>query len=198
MQRLTRVSGKPRLALLSGYDKVTQVNSGVTHIRRARENGEALPLHVVLVYEDFQMGVQGKACADMFARELEAAEDVRLTVWKYEFFQSPELANAATQHAEQADIVIVAARNWERMPGTVQAWLEDWPPRRKIGPGALVATFPPGVGPKPRTTNVGLLLLRAAGRGNMDFFCFNPTPPAATPNIPASAESLSPQGGSPA
>lgn len=142
------------------------------------------------------MGVQGKACVDIFARELGAGEDVRLTVWKYEFFESPELANAATQHAEQADVVIVAARNWDRMPTVVQAWMEDWPPRRKIGPGALVATFPPGVGPKPRTTNVGLLLLRAAGRGNMDFFCFAPTPGMPTPGLSPSPEPVSPHDGS--
>jgi hypothetical protein len=56
------------------------------------------------------------------------------------------------------------------LPPQVKAWLEQWPPRRKPGTGALIALFDPAATNHARSSDIALLLWRAAGRAEMDFF----------------------------
>jgi hypothetical protein len=135
----------------------------------------------VLVYQDFEMALRGRAVCDLFARETGFCGDTELTVWNYSLLESPDLAWAAGVCLQEADLVVFAARDCNRLPAAVQAWLEDWAPRRKIGRGAWVAVFPPQLKLNPKASNVGLLLLRAAGRAGMDFFCRSPELPAGEP-----------------
>lgn len=128
----------------------------------------------VLVYEDFEMALRGKAICDLFVRESGFCGETELTVWNYNLLQSPQLARAAGIQLQEADLVVFAARQSHGLPLAVEAWLEDWAPRRKIGHGAWVAVFPPHLKLDPRASNVGLMLLRAAGRAGMDFFCRSP------------------------
>lgn len=147
-----------------------------THCAQAPE-----PLSIALVYDDLEMGVRAKEFADSFAREVGAGEDVRLSVWKYAFFESPELADAASAAAEKADVVVLASREGDQLPRAVVAWLGDWPERRQLKPGALVAAFAPEAGPKPKSSWAGLLLMKVAGRARMDYFCVTLPPTARTP-----------------
>jgi hypothetical protein len=144
-------------------------------LRRGRE------LNVVLVYEDFQMGLQGKEIFDLLARETGAAA-ARLTVWRFDFIRSSVLTNAATRQAEAADVIIVAPRNPDTLPPRVRAWLDQWSVNRRPGHGALVALFDAQTAVTGRRSSVAMLLWRAAQRAEMNyFFCKVPVPgrPAA-------------------
>lgn len=132
-------------------------------------------LKVVLVYEDFEMGVQGKQVFDLLAKEAGEESAARLTVWRFDFFHSAELTQAVARQAEEADVIIVAPRDPDHLPPQVKAWLEQWPQLRKAETGALVAVFHPDVtDATARTSNAALLLWRAACRAQMDFICRKP------------------------
>jgi len=126
---------------------------------------------VVLVYEDFEMATQGKAVYDLIAREAGGENAACLTVWRFDFFHSTELTRAVSRQAEEADVIIVAPRDPNALPPQVKTWLELWPQRRKQGLGALIAVFHPDAKTHARSSNVALLLWRAASRAGMDFFC---------------------------
>lgn len=126
-------------------------------------------LHVVLVYEDFEMGVEGKEIFDLIAREAGGEGEAHLTVWRFDFFHSPELTLALSRQAEEADVIIVALRNSSYLPPHVRRWLERWPQRRRNTGGAIVAVFHPDDATA-RSSDAALQLWRAAERASMDFF----------------------------
>jgi hypothetical protein len=132
-------------------------------------------LNVVLVYEDLEMGVQGKGVFDLMAREAGGEGAARLTLWRFDFFTSAELTLAVSRQAEEADVIIIAPRNPHSLPPNVKSWLERWPQNRRREMGALVAVFHPAVSAIAESSNTALLLWRAASRAEMDFICRTPT-----------------------
>lgn len=136
-------------------------------------------LHVVLVYENFEMGVEGKRIFDLIAKEAGGPDNAQLTVWRFDFFHSAELVHALSRQAEEADVIIVAPRDANQLPPQVKHWLESWPTHRRIEGGAVVAIFKPDEGIDARTSDAALLLWRAAERAGMNFFCRAADPKAS-------------------
>jgi len=127
-------------------------------------------LNVVLVYEDYEMGAEGKKIFDLIAKEAGGENAARLTIWRFDFFHSSELMLAVSRQAEEADVIIVAPRDPNHLPPQVKKWLERWPQRRQRATGALVAVFDPNNTEASRHSNAALLLWLAAERAGMDFF----------------------------
>lgn len=117
------------------------------------------------------MATRGKAVYDLIAEQAGGEAAARLTVWRFDFFHSAELTRAVSRQAEEADVIIVAPRDPNCLPPQVKTWLELWPQRRKQGPGALIAVFHPDAKAQARSSDVALLLWRAASRAGIDFFC---------------------------
>jgi len=134
-------------------------------------SGQRPDLHVVLVYEDFEMGVEGKKVFDLIAKEAGGEDAARLTVWRFDFFHSSALTLAVSRQAEEADVIIVAPRDHNHLPPQVKKWLERWPSRRRLSSGALVAVFHPESSVSAGSSEAALLLWRAAERSGMDYFC---------------------------
>ena len=128
----------------------------------------------MMVYEDFDMAVQAKKVCDLLAQEAGVGDEVQLSVWRFDVIASDDPSNAAGPQAEQADVIVVAARDLDRLPAQVDDWLERWPAHRHAGPGALVAVFHPDAAQDGTTSGVALLLWRAAARAGMDFFSGTP------------------------
>jgi hypothetical protein len=147
-----------------------------------------MQLEVLLVYEDFQMGLRGRKIFDFFAKEVAAGDAARLAVWRFDCFRSVELASEAGHRAESADVIIVAARCSHSLPGPVRDWLECWPPRR-TRPGVMVASFSPTASVASQLPDASLLLWRAASRAQMDFICHADCVPAGVPSGPVTASS---------
>lgn len=135
----------------------------------------AVPLKVVLVYEDFEMGARGKNVFDLIAKEAGGEGAAQLTVWRFDFFQSADLTQAVTCQTEVADVIIIAPRDPNQLPSQVQSWIEQWPLRRKIKTGALITVFHPEAGDLTKTSDAALLLWRAASRAGMEFFSHRST-----------------------
>jgi hypothetical protein len=138
-------------------------------------------LKVVVVYEEFQMGLQGKKISDHIAREAGRSAP-GLTAWRFDRIRSAALTADATRQAEEADVIIVASRHPDTLPQQVCVWLEAWSANRKPGHGALIALFDARTAVTDRRSSVATLLRRAAQRAEMNyFFCKVPVPgkPAA-------------------
>jgi hypothetical protein len=137
-------------------------------------------LKVVLVYEDFQMGIHGKELLELIARQT-GGQAVRLTVRHFDFFHSAELTRTVTRRAEEADVIIVAPRDPNRLRPEVRGWLDRWPRQRKPGVGALVALFAPCVALTAQSSNVAFQLWHAAEQAQMDFVYCNGGAETAAP-----------------
>jgi hypothetical protein len=136
--------------------------------------GHPCPLRLMMVYEDFDMAVQAKKVCDLLAREAWVGDEVQLSVWRFDAIASGDPSNAAGPQAEQADVIVVAARDRDRLPAQVEDWLERWPAHRHAGQGALVEVFHPDAAKDGAASGVALLLWRAAARAGMDFFSGTP------------------------
>jgi hypothetical protein len=138
-------------------------------------------IKVVVVYEEFHMGLQGKKISDRICREAGRAAP-ELTAWRFDRIRSATLTAAAVRQAEEADLIIVAPRHPDNLPPQVCVWLEEWSANRKPGHGALIALFDARTAVTSRRSNVARLLVSAAQRAGMNyFFCKEPIPekPAA-------------------
>jgi hypothetical protein len=129
---------------------------------------------MMMVYENFDMAVQAKQVCDLLAQEAGVGDEVQLSVWRFDVIASGDPSNAAGPQAEQADVIVLAARDLDRLPAQVEDWLERWPAHWHAGPGALVAVFHPDAAQDGATSSVALLLRRAASRAGMDFFSGTP------------------------
>jgi len=145
----------------------------------------------VLVYEDFEMGTEGKRVFDLLAKESGGEDAARLTVWRFDFFHTPQLTLALSRQAEEADVIIVAPRDPNCLPPQVKRWLEEWPPRRRRSTGALVSIFPLNTASS-RSSDAALLLWRAAERAGMEFFCRPGNTPEERHSATRSASSAPP------
>lgn len=163
----------------------------------------------MMVYEDFDMAVQAKKVCDLLAQEAGVGDEVQLSVWRFDAIASGDPSNAAGPQAELADVIVVAARDLDRLPAQVDDWLEHWPAHRHPGPGALVAVFHPDAAQDGTTSSVALQLWRAAARAGIDFFSGTPdwtvrglsSAPEARPTprldfVPPAGTTLSSQHGS--
>lgn len=102
---------------------------------------------VVLIYEDFEMGILGQNVFDQITKEVGGESAARLTVWGFDFFHTPELTHAVSRQAVAADVIIVAPRDPNQLPPQVRGWLEEWPPHRSLQSGVLIAIFDPNLPP---------------------------------------------------
>lgn len=124
----------------------------------------------MMVYEDFDMAVQAKKVCDLLAHEARVGEALQISIWRFDAIASGDPSIAAGPQAEQADVIVVAARALDRLPAPMEDWLERWPVHRHAGPGALIEVFHPDAAKGGGTSSVALLLRRAAARAGMDFF----------------------------
>jgi hypothetical protein len=122
---------------------------------------------VVIAYETAAAAVHAKEISERLAAELR----LECATWKMDLLAHPPLCERAATAAAQADMIIFATCAREGLPSHVKDWIENWLPRKKRGPAALVALFE---GDRETLREPGPLsayLSKIAQRGGMDFFC---------------------------
>src|SRR5262249_7656455 len=67
-----------------------------------------------------------------------SAFQFEVSIWKFALFKTHGLAQLASKEALQSNVIIIAARNEQDLPGEVKQWLRGWLDSRH-GAGALVA-----------------------------------------------------------
>ena len=130
-------------------------------------NMETTPaLKVVIAYETFAAAVRAKEMSGRLTAELNSSCEVG----SMESLIHLPLRQLAATGAAEADIVVIASQNPEALPIHVKDWIEDWLPRKKRGPTALVALFDEEREPPQEPSSLGIYLGLIAERGGMDFF----------------------------
>jgi hypothetical protein len=126
---------------------------------------------VLMAYEDLNMALRAMNVLALVAREAREILEVQFSMWRFDYFKSHAMQEAAVRQAQQADIIVVAPKNSSGgLSDPVTSWLGQWTGRRHVGPGALVAVFDPATGPHLATSVVVRQLHAAAGLIGMDFF----------------------------
>jgi hypothetical protein len=95
---------------------------------------------VLIAYEDFETGKNGKKTFDFLVNHL--GEDFVFSnqMWKFDILSVPKLREMAAKDVAEADIIIVSAHGQSDLPDDVKAWIELWI-KEKLQAVALVALF---------------------------------------------------------
>ena len=125
---------------------------------------------VLMAYEDSNMALRAMNVLVLIAREAGDNLDIQFSIWRLDFFNSPDMREAAARQAERADVIVVVPKNRSGLPSAFRSWLEQRTGRREGRPGALVAVFDPATGPHLAASVAVRQLHAAAGLTGMDFF----------------------------
>jgi hypothetical protein len=89
--------------------------------------------------------------------------------WRISQLGQPAVFCEAVRAAAKADVLLIAMRDTEEVPGILHLWAEAWLPRRARRPGALVALI--GVPPQPnaQTSYAHRFLELVARKGGLDY-----------------------------
>jgi hypothetical protein len=109
----------------------------------------------------------------LIAKEAGEVVELQFAMWRFSFFETPELREDAARQAVQADVIVVApgGNSGGGLSSSVTSWLDQWTSRRQLLPGALVAVLDPSA-EQHHGESVVVCQLRSAARvTGMDFFC---------------------------
>ena len=120
---------------------------------------------VVIAYETFAAAARARQVSDRLNAEL----NLECDVWNMDSLVHAPLRELAAAAAAQADVIIIATHSGEALPTSVKDWIEEWLPRKKSGPTALVALLVHNGETSREPTAVCVYLSRIAERGGMDF-----------------------------
>jgi hypothetical protein len=90
-------------------------------------DGEDVPIFsVVIAFEDFDTGRQGKRAYDFLVANLSHEWRVTSQMWKFEVLSIPELREMAASDAASAKLIIISSRGDRELPVDVKEWIELW------------------------------------------------------------------------
>lgn len=95
---------------------------------------------VLLAYEDYITGTYAVRILNHFALRHGLPSDFGThNAWKFEILSLPALRNISAMEAAAADLVVLSAHGFDRLPGFVLDWVELWLSWRAASPAAIVA-----------------------------------------------------------
>lgn len=125
--------------------------------------------NVVIAYDDLESGKRAKRTCDFLASQLGRDAQCSTQMWKFEILDLPHLGQIAAEDAQAADVIIVACRGTEALPGQVKEWIDSWAARQPQAL-ALIALFDPTVGEPEAMGRIRDYLASVARRRSMGFF----------------------------
>jgi hypothetical protein len=121
---------------------------------------------VVVAFDDTATGSSALKTCDYVIQQL--GEDVQVRRKVVDLNQTtPQRRAAAARDAANADMVIVATLEEERLPKSMQEWMDQWATNRLADEGALVAILNHGALSR---GGVRAHLASVAKQARMDFF----------------------------
>lgn len=123
-------------------------------------------IKIVIAYDSAATGKRAEAIYERLAKRLGDNFDFEQRLWRFDVLEEESVRAEAARDAANADIVIVATRQDEKLPAGVQTWLES-SLQQHSGASALVALLDH---PSADASGVQPYLEDVARRGGMDFF----------------------------
>lgn len=139
----------------------------------------------MVVYEDTKNREEAVRFCDRLIERFWSEHGFYLSWWSFASLQEGPLAEAPTEKALEADLIIFATEPEGDLPDHVQEWTEEWLRRRGDREGAVVALTGSGTaGP-----GKSVYLRNIAHRAGMDYL--TEVPQTILLSIPDSLESVS-------
>ena len=132
---------------------------------------ERLRLHVIIIYEDFRTGLQGRQVVEEVARRLHFEVDLVFTLWRLDTLLEPEMFQQASDEAETANIVLLSGHGKRELPVVVKQWFLNWLANRGGEPSALAVSLDSTVRNIPAEIEPLDALRAAAEEKGVDVFC---------------------------
>jgi hypothetical protein len=127
--------------------------------------------NVVLAYDEYSDGIRAKEFFDALVRDHGELFQFICHLWKFDVLREPHLFEAAARDVFGADMIVLAMRQSQELPGEVKGWIEQWLPSKQADSGALVALLGSQDGHAGSATTVGVTLKQLAERANVQVFC---------------------------
>jgi hypothetical protein len=124
---------------------------------------------VVVAFDDTATSSPALKTCDYVIQQLGNDIQVRRKILDFKEESTPQRRAAAARDAAKADMVIVATSD-EKLPDSMQQWLDQWVENRSADEGALVALL------NGSANNVRDSLANVARRAHMDFFTSDVAP----------------------
>jgi hypothetical protein len=124
---------------------------------------ENISIKIVVAYDSIATGQRAEAIYQRLAQRLGDNFDFEQRFWRFDVLEEESIRAEAARHAANADILIVATIEDQKLPEGVQHWLES-SLQQHSGTAALVALLEHPSAP------VQPYLEGIAQRGGMDFF----------------------------
>jgi hypothetical protein len=159
------------------------MNARTTSDSLEAARAQAAPaLDVQIVYQDRDTGLRAKLAVERAVQQFAADAEFQVGLWRFDLLQEPGWRRMATQAATRADIVLISAHGWERLPEAVSQWIEEWITLKSDAPSALVVSLD-GCAKGSRSASQILAELgritRLAGAELISHFGPDPAPPEA-------------------
>lgn len=140
-------------------------------------------IKVVIAYNSAATGKRAEAIYDRLATRLGENFDFEQRLWRFDVLEDDRLRAEAARETADADIVIIATSEEDRLPKGVRDWLES-SMLQHSGAAALVALLEHGSAP------VQPYLEEVARRGGLDFFAQTTSDPEGVPLVLFKVEEL--------
>jgi len=124
---------------------------------------------VVVVYEDAATRDRAMGVCEHLVHAFRGQIEFDVGWWKFRYLLDPELAQAATRDAADADMIIVSAHADAELTTAVKDWMETWAAHRADREGALVALVEAGSSRARNAPPLEFYLRALARRARMDF-----------------------------
>jgi hypothetical protein len=124
---------------------------------------------VVVAFDDNATSSPALKTCEYVIQQLGNDVNVRRKIVDFKNARTPQSRAAAARDAAKADMVIVATREDEELPASMQEWVNEWSANRSTDEGALVAIFNKTERASTRG-GVRAQLANVARQAHMDFF----------------------------
>ena len=95
----------------------------------------------LIVHEDLRTGLRAREALAKVEELLELETHFVLNLYRFGMLEDPELAKAATEQAQQSDIVFLSLHGDRDIPPAVRDWLLNWLETKDLEPCALVISL---------------------------------------------------------
>ncbi|MBI4664328.1 MAG: hypothetical protein HY735_36490 [Verrucomicrobia bacterium] len=85
-----------------------------------------LALNVVIAYDTFESGLTAAQLYQHTIQNFSADYLFEVAFWRFEVLCIPFIADRAAAEAAQADMIILAVDNGEKLPDEIRDWIEKW------------------------------------------------------------------------
>lgn len=129
------------------------------------------PCKIVVFWEDFDAAIHARKAFDSVVQSASGGREVEASSWSFSMLASTKFNAAVLMDASRADVIVVAARGDQEIPGRFATWLELSVMRNTGDSPVLIALHDDGLDAHNEAAPLCTLLQKIAARQGARFAC---------------------------